>query len=105
MFKKSQNSQLTIVELTEDVKVSTAIASANQPALRSGFAGYPVNPRWGAGKYRAWKTGRDLRESLQQGKLIVRASDSMLVMANSTPKNRKPRFFKRTKIEYQKVLA
>lgn len=49
------------------------------PALRSGFAGYPVNPRWNAVKFHAWKQGCQLRADLKQGKMWVRPEDSMLV--------------------------
>lgn len=70
-----------VVDLTEKVLVSTPIPSAHHAALRSGFAGYPVNPRWNAAKYKAWKTGREWREALARGEMIVRATDSMLVSA------------------------
>jgi hypothetical protein len=68
-----------VVDLTEDVLVNTLIPSTSHPALRSGFAGYPANPRWNATKFHAWKTGRQLRAALAQGKMIVRSTDSMLV--------------------------
>jgi hypothetical protein len=90
MFKTNQNTNIMVVDLATGVKVQTAIVANNQAALRSGFAGYPVNPRWGAVKYRAWKTGRELKESLQEGKLVVRASDSMLVVANSSQNIKQP---------------
>lgn len=66
MTKTTQPSNMMVVELAKGVKVKTAIAIPNHAALRSGFAGYPMNPRWGASKYRAWKTGRQLRESLNR---------------------------------------
>lgn len=68
-----------VVDLTENVLVNTLIPSTNHPALRSGFAGYPANPRWNVAKFHAWKTGRQLRAALAQGKMIVRSTDSMLV--------------------------
>lgn len=71
-----------MVELTEKVFVSTPIACTNHPALRSGFAGYPANPRWNAAKYQAWRIGRQWREALASGKMVIRSSDSMLVPAN-----------------------
>lgn len=68
-----------VVELTEGVWVNTTIASEQHSALRSGFAGYPSNPRWNVAKFYAWKTGRQWRKALSQGEMVVRAVDSMLV--------------------------
>jgi hypothetical protein len=68
-----------VVELTEGVFVRTAIANIYIPALRCGFAGYPVNPRWNAVKFHAWKTGREWRQALHCGEMVVRSTDSMLV--------------------------
>ncbi len=99
MFKTNQNTKIMVIDLAAGVKVQTAIASTNQAALRSGFAGYPANPPWGAVKYRAGKTGRELRESLQEDKLVVRSSDSMLVVVNSPQNIPQPKFFHRVKIE------
>lgn len=59
----------------------TAIAQENHAALRSGFAGYPPNPRWNVTKFRAWKTGRQLKEALEHGDMVVRSTDCMLVPA------------------------
>ncbi len=70
-----------VVDLTEDVLVRTAIPKENHAALRSGFAGYPPNPRWNIAKYRAWKIGCQWREALARSEMIVRATDSMLVLA------------------------
>jgi hypothetical protein len=72
-----------IVDIAEGVFFPTAIPSANLPALRSGFAGYPANPRWNAVKFHAWKTGRQLREAYGCGEMVVRSSDSMLVAAHN----------------------
>ena len=55
-----------VVDLTDKVMLRTAIAQENHAALRSGFAGYPPNPRWNAIKFRAWKMGRQLREARQR---------------------------------------
>lgn len=71
-----------VVDLTENVMVDTPISSAYHPALRSGFAGYPVNPRWNATKVQAWRTGRQWRDALDRGDLVVRSNDSMLVPAS-----------------------
>jgi hypothetical protein len=68
-----------LIDLTDNVWVNTLIPSANHAALRCGFAGYPVNPRWSAAKFKAWKTGRQWREALAQGEMAVRSHDSMLV--------------------------
>ncbi len=78
---------MMVVDLTENVLVNTPIPSANHAALRSGFAGYPANPRWNAAKYSAWKTGRQLREALASGQMVVRSTDSMLVQANEQDDN------------------
>ena len=81
MLKQQQN-KLKTVQLTEGILVHTALDNACIPALRSGFAGYPVNPRWNAVKYHAWKTGRQWRTALSQGDMAVRSADSMLVSAS-----------------------
>ncbi len=70
-----------VVDLTDNVLVNTPIPSAHHAALRSGFAGYPANPRWNATKYKAWKIGREWREALARGEMVVRSTDSMLVPA------------------------
>lgn len=69
----------TVIELTKGVFVNTIISQDSHPALRSGFAGYPANPRWNVIKYRAWKLGRQWREQMNQGTMVIRKSDSMLV--------------------------
>lgn len=68
-----------VVDLTENILVHIDISQENHAALRSGFAGYPANPRWNINKFRAWKTGRQLREAFAQGQMVVRSTDSMLV--------------------------
>ena len=73
-----------VVELTEKVLVRTTIPKENHPALRSGFAGYPANPRWNVRKYRTWKIGCQWREDLNKGEKIVRSQDSMLVSVVNT---------------------
>jgi len=72
---------LVIIELAEGIRAQTSIPVANHSAVRSGFAGHPLNPRWTATKVVAWKTGREWRQGLLAGLLIVRSSDSMLVAA------------------------
>ena len=74
---KEQN--VMVIDLTENVFVYTSIPTANHPALRSGFVGYPANPRWNVTKFQAWRTGRQLREALARGEMMVRSTDSMLV--------------------------
>ncbi len=76
---KAQPNKFKTVQLTEGVLVITTFDDASIPALRSGFAGYPVNPRWNAVKLHAWKTGRQWRLALSEGKMTVRSTDSMLV--------------------------
>ncbi len=84
MFKQ-HNHNLKVVKLTEGILVRTQLKSAYIPALRSGFAGYPVNPRWSGVKYSAWKTGREWRKALVNGEMVVRSTDSILVSVNQVP--------------------
>lgn len=88
----AQSKQQTfVVDLAEGIYVRTPIPSENHPALRSGFAGYPLNPRWNSTKYRAWKTGRQWRTLLAKDEIVIRPSDSMLVprasLQGQEPKN------------------
>lgn len=78
MFKQ-ENQNLKVVKLAEGILVHTQLKSAYIPALRSGFAGYTVNPRWSGVKFYAWKTGRQWRQAFLNGKMVVRTTDSMLV--------------------------
>ncbi|MDJ0727084.1 MAG: hypothetical protein QNJ38_18445 [Prochloraceae cyanobacterium] len=78
---RSKNQNFLIVDLAKDVLVTTKIAKQNHAALRSGFAGYPANPKWNTAKYLAWKTGSKLRKALAEGRMTVRSEDSMLVPA------------------------
>jgi hypothetical protein len=78
----------TIAELTPGVYIRTSISAVNHAALRAGFAGYTVNPRWNASKFHAWKTGRQWRNALNSQEMVIRETDSMLVRAsegNSNP--------------------
>ena len=72
---------LVIIELAEGIRAQTSVPVANHSAVRSGFAGHPLNPRWTATKVVAWKTGREWRQGLLEGTLVVRTSDSLLVGA------------------------
>jgi hypothetical protein len=72
-------SKIAVVELAQGIYVRTSIPIENHSALRAGFGGYTANPRWGAAKFLAWKTGRQWRTALAANKMTVRASDSMLV--------------------------
>jgi len=76
---KQQQNKFKTVQLTEGVLVLTSFDDASIPALRSGFSGYPVNPRWNAVKFHAWKIGRQWRVALSKGEMTVRSTDSMLV--------------------------
>jgi hypothetical protein len=67
--------------LNEQTSVATNIPKDNHAALRAGFSGLPINPRWNINKFRAWQKGRQLREALAQGQMTVRSTDSMLVSA------------------------
>lgn len=92
---KQQRNKFKTVQLTEGVLVLTAFDDACIPPLRSGFAGYPVNPRWNAVKFHAWKTGRQWRIALSEGEMTVRSTDSMLVSKTeaepTTNSNESPR--------------
>ncbi|MGB3511699.1 MAG: hypothetical protein WBA93_21165 [Microcoleaceae cyanobacterium] len=78
MFKQ-ENQNLKVVKLAEGILVRTQLKSAYIPALRSGFAGYPVNPRWSGVKFYAWKTGRQWRQAFLNGEMVVGSMDSILV--------------------------
>lgn len=69
-----------IVDLSQNVSVETTMPESNYPALRSGFHGYPPNPRWNGSKYRAWKIGQQWRNAFQKGEMVVRR-DRILVTA------------------------
>lgn len=84
MFRTNKNGNFMVVDLAEGILVGSLMPKDNLPALRSGFAGYPANPRWNVVKYRAWKMGRQLRQSLDAGDIVVRASDSMLIPAGES---------------------
>lgn len=73
-----------MVELAENILVHAPVPSNSHAALRSGFAGYPANPRWSATKFRAWKTGRQLREALVRGDMVVRPTDLRLIPTPTT---------------------
>ena len=83
MFKQEQN-KLKKVQLAEGVFVYTPLDDVCIPALRSGFAGYPVNPRWNAMKFHAWKMGRQWRDAVVRGEMIVRSTDSLLIPIHKT---------------------
>ncbi len=78
MFKQ-ENQNLKVVKLAEGILVRTQLKSDYIPALRSGFAGYPVNPRWSGVKFYAWKTGKQWRKAFLNGEMVVRPTDSILV--------------------------
>ncbi|MGK7938576.1 MAG: hypothetical protein AB4062_00155 [Crocosphaera sp.] len=88
MIGKEKNPNLTVVDLTQDILLNTTIPLDNHAALRSGFAGYPMNPRWNSNKVRAWKTGRQLRKGLNEGTLTIRTSDSTLVPNDNAEQGR-----------------
>lgn len=72
---------LNIIELVSGISVQTSFPLDQIPALRAGFMGYPMNPRWTALKYHAWKTGCQWRTELAIGDKVVRDRDSLLVNA------------------------
>lgn len=92
MFKQ-QNYNLKVVKLREGIFVYTQFNSAYIPALRSGFAGYPFNPRWSGVKFLAWKTGRQWRQALANGEMVVRSTDSILVYVVDEVPNSEEEFY------------
>lgn len=60
-----------ILELAEGIYIETAIPRESHPAVRSGFAGYPSNPRWNVRKHQAWKQGKQWRQALENGSMVV----------------------------------
>lgn len=89
---KMRKNNLMVVELTEKVWIYTEIPLENHAALRSGFAGYPANPRWNVTKYLAWKQGCQWREELSQGILVVSQSDSQLISVTETQQTSTAKF-------------
>ena len=83
MLEAAKKSNQVVVDLGKGIFARTELSEPSIPALRSGFAGYPANPRWSALKFRAWKIGRQWRQALENGELKVR--DAMLVPANLKP--------------------
>ena len=79
VFKPIQNRHLMVVDLTDKVSAATNIARENHAALRSGFVGFPPNPRWNTIKFCAWRTGCQWRDALARGTMTIRTTDSMLV--------------------------
>ncbi|ACK67320.1 conserved hypothetical protein [Rippkaea orientalis PCC 8801] len=79
MARTLHNGNEMVVDLKNGILFHTNIPPENHAALRSGFAGYPANPRWNIHKFQAWKTGHQLCQALKQGQLVVRSSDCMLV--------------------------
>ncbi|BAW97584.1 hypothetical protein NIES970_25380 [[Synechococcus] sp. NIES-970] len=59
------------LELADGIYIETAIPRENHPALRSGFAGYPSNPRWNIRKHQAWRQGKQWRQALDEGRMVV----------------------------------
>lgn len=83
---------LMTIELADGIYAKTSIPVLNHSAVRSGFAGHPVNPRWSATKVVAWKTGREWRQGLSDGTLVVRSTDSLLIpAAELTPRVEQPK--------------
>lgn len=86
-MSNSHDTHSTIAELTPGVFVRTSISVVNHAALRAGFAGYTVNPRWNASKFHAWKTGRQWRNALDSQEMVIRKADAMLVCASEGSSN------------------
>lgn len=82
MLNAQKHSTARAIDLSQNIMVETSVPSHAHSAMRSGFAGYPANPRWNAAKFRAWKMGRQWRDALKRGDLVVRTSDCMLIDAS-----------------------
>ena len=80
---KQENNKEKAIKLGEGVLVRTKLKDAYIPALRSGFAGYPLNPRWSGVKFYAWKTGRQWRQAMLRGEMVV--LDGMLIARDEVP--------------------
>ncbi len=87
MLKAFHHRNPRVVDLKDNILVNTTIPPEQHAALRSGFMGLPLNPRWDVQKYHSWKTGRQLRDDLEKGKLMVRSSD-FLLMPKAEAENR-----------------
>ena len=81
---KQENNKEKVVKLGEGVLVRTKLKDVYIPALRSGFAGYPLNPRWSGVKFYAWKTGKQWRQAMLRGEMVV-CGDGMLVAIAEVP--------------------
>lgn len=78
------------IRLADGVNVRTDIPEAQLPALRAGFAGYPMNPRWNALKFHAWKQGRHWKQALQTGELVVSSVEELLVTPEEAQRQAAP---------------
>jgi hypothetical protein len=67
----TERSLQRVLELAEGIYIETAIPRESHPAVRSGFAGYPSNPRWTVRKHQAWKQGKQWRQDFEQGLMVV----------------------------------
>lgn len=76
-----------VVELADDVYIETTIPRESHAALRSGFAGYPSNPRWTVRKFQAWKQGKQWRRAMNEGVMVV--ENKCLVMAVARPEEKR----------------
>lgn len=67
----TERSLQRVLELAEGIYIETTIPRESHPAVRSGFAGYPSNPRWTVRKHQAWKQGKQWRQDFEQGLMVV----------------------------------
>jgi hypothetical protein len=77
-----------VVELADEIYIETTIPRESHAALRSGFAGYPSNPRWTVRKFQAWKQGKQWRREMNAGMMVV--ENKCLVLAATRPEEPKP---------------
>ncbi len=79
MAENNQQPCFSIVELSADVRARTSLPPVCHSALRAGFEGYSVNPRWNGTKLRAWRLGQEWRQALNRGEMLIRPSDQLLL--------------------------
>jgi len=89
LISQSQH-PIRAIELTPGIYVQTGLPQAYIPALRSGFAQYPANPRWSALKFQAWKTGRQLRQAHDRGAATIGSGDRTFILTDGSQRSAHP---------------
>lgn len=86
----TERSLQRVLELAEGIYIETAIPRESHPAVRSGFAGYPSNPRWTVRKHQAWKQGKQWRQDFDQGLMVVEKQQLIPTPATQPAMKEKP---------------